>query len=119
MKKTMRLLSLFLSVLFITTACDKEEEYNVFGGVYGKISSADTKAAISGAQVMLSPGNITAVTGRDGSYEFVELEPGQYRLSVTASGYIENSRQVSVISGEREKNNKQHTTEKTETNIKI
>lgn len=119
MKKTMRLLSLFLSVLFVTTACDKEEEYNVFGGVYGKISSADTKAAISGAQVMLSPGNITAVTGRDGSYEFVELEPGQYRLSVTASGYIENSRQVSVISGESVICDMQLTSEKSVSDVSL
>lgn len=119
MKKTMRLFSLFLSVLFITTACNKEEEYNLFGGVYGKISSAETKAAISGAQVMLSPGNITAVTGRDGSYEFAELEPGQYRLLVNASGYAENSRQVSVVSGESVICDMQLTSEKSVSNVSL
>ena len=119
MKKTMKLLSFFLSVLFITAACDKEDEYNVFGGVYGKISSAETKAAISGAQVMLSPGNITAVTGSDGSYEFTDLEPGQYRLSVNASGYAEYSRQVSIVSGESIICDMQLTSEKSVSNVSL
>lgn len=78
-----------------------EPEYDVYGTLYGTVTDEVTKEPVSGAQVTLSPGNLTAVTGSSGSFEFVELEAGQYRLAVSASDYVSDSRQVTVISGER------------------
>lgn len=89
-----------LAGVILLWACN-EPEYNVYGTVYGTVTDEVTKEPVSGAQVILSPGNLTAVTGSSGSFEFVELEAGQYRLAVSASDYESDSRQVTVISGER------------------
>ncbi|HIZ85259.1 MAG TPA: carboxypeptidase-like regulatory domain-containing protein [Candidatus Coprenecus stercoravium] len=99
MKKITILLSAVAAMLF-TWSC-RDEEIATTGNIYGIISDAETNAPIAGAQVILSPGNITTVTGSDGNYEFQHIEEGQYKLAVSASGYNTNSRLISVIGGER------------------
>lgn len=100
MKNSFRYILIFLTAALLLWTC-KEPEYDVYGTIYGTVTDAETKEPVSGAQVILSPGNLTAVTGSSGSYEFTELEAGQYRLAVSAQDYNTDSRQVTVISGER------------------
>ena len=97
MKKQLFLLLLILP-LFL--GCSKDE-VDVMGDVYGKIIDSETGNPIYGAEIILKPGNRTVVSGNDGAYEFVELEAGQYNISVTASDYDFNSRYVEVLPGER------------------
>ena len=82
----------------LTWSCDDEMPSS--GSIYGMVSDAESTSPIMGAQVILSPGNITAVTGSDGTYEFQNLDAGQYKLMVSASGYNVNNRQVTVVAGE-------------------
>ena len=92
------LLMLTVAVLgMIAVSC--EEDTPTAGSIYGMISDAETGAPVSGAEVMLSPGNTTTVTGSDGNYELQNLEAGQYKLQVSAAGYILNSRQLTVTEG--------------------
>ena len=83
----------------LLTGCSKDEEL-VFGGVYGTIRDAVTGVPIYNAEITLSPGNRTTVSGSDGSYEYQNIDAGQYSLSVAATGYQYNSRTVSVQPGE-------------------
>lgn len=99
MKKLLTMLLSMTAVVFISS-CEKEPAYDFYGSIYGMITDAQTNAPVVGAQVMLSPGNFTTVTGSDGHYEFQNLDAGQYKLSVYASGYSVNTRQVTVVSGE-------------------
>lgn len=99
MRKLIAVLLSLAEAVFVTS-CEKEPAYDFYGSIYGMITDAQTNAPVIGAQVMLSPGNFTTVTGSDGHYEFQNLDAGQYKLSVYASGYSMNTRQVTVVSGE-------------------
>lgn len=87
-------------LVFVFSGC-KEEEFDYFGSIYGKILASETSTPIAGAQVVLSPGSLSTVTGADGNYEFRDLDAGQYKLSVSAAGYATDTRQISVLSGEK------------------
>lgn len=52
---------------------------------------------IKGAQVTLTPGDLTATTGEGGLFELGPLEPGGYRLTVKADGYADT--QMDAIAG--------------------
>lgn len=98
----MKKLSFFLLTLFsIFTFVSCEEELpNLYGDIYGIVYDKDTAEPIRGAEVILSPGNNSTVTGFNGQYEFKDLAPKQYELQVSAAGYNTNSRQVTAIAGE-------------------
>ena len=96
MKKLFYILPLF-AALFLT-ACE-EELPETMGNIYGIVGDMETGDPIRGASVVLSPGNRSTVTGSDGHFEFLNLEAGQYKIQVSASGYITNSRQITVLPG--------------------
>jgi hypothetical protein len=64
--------------------------------VSGKVTSADTKAAIPGASVFLSNSSVGTLTANDGIFTLNGLNAGQYTLVVTAVGY-ENSMQTILV----------------------
>ncbi len=76
-----------------------EDETPGFGSIYGIVTDAKSSQPVYGATVVLSPGNQSTTTGVDGHYEFVDLEPGQYKIQVQASGYQVNSTQIQVHAG--------------------
>lgn len=88
-----------MTVCLLLTGCS-QDEISVYGGIYGTIRDAVTGAPIYNAEITLSPGNRTTVSGNDGSYEYQNMDAGQYSLSVDAAGYQYNSRTVSVVAGE-------------------
>ncbi len=99
----MKKILLFTTCLLIgllTTGCSKDETPG-FGSIYGIVTDADTNSPVSGASVILSPGNISTTTSTDGHYEFVDLEPGQYKIQVIAANYNVISRQIQVNAGGR------------------
>lgn len=76
------------------------EEPVLYGGIYGTIRDAKTGSPIYNAEISLTPGQRTTVSGFDGTYNFQNLDAMQYSLNVIASGYTYNSRKVSVVPGE-------------------
>lgn len=76
------------------------DEVSSFGDVYGIISDTKSGSPIRNAEITISPGNSTTVSGSDGHFEFKSLEAGQYKISVTADGYSSNSRQVTIVAGQ-------------------
>lgn len=57
------------------------------GGVKGKVVSRATRAAIDGAKVTLTPGNVTTTTDEKGYFIFENLDKGEYSLAIEASEY--------------------------------
>lgn len=95
----------FLFVLFLCAGvaligCSTEDETPIFGNVYGTITDSKSGEPVRNAEVIISPGNKTTVSGSDGHFEFNNLEAGQYKIGVNANGYEYNSRQVTVVPGE-------------------
>lgn len=88
-----------ITACILMTSCSKDEE-PIFGGIYGTIRDAETGMPIYNAEIILSPGSRTTVSGRDGSYEYQNVDAGQYTLSVAATGYQYNNRTVTVLTGE-------------------
>lgn len=87
-----------LAALLLLTTCE-EELPKTMGNIYGIVGDMETGEPIKGASVVLSPGNRSTVTGSDGHFEFLNLEATQYKVQVSAKGYVTNSRQITVLSG--------------------
>ena len=96
----MKRILFFISVLcaaFLWQGC---EEKVVFGSIYGVVTDRSTGEPIRNAEVTLSPSNKTAIIGSSGTFEFINLEPGQYSVSVEADDYQYNNKTVTVVAGE-------------------
>lgn len=98
MKKMYSLIVLFTIVLL--SSCAKDE-VNPFGNIYGVVVNSNTSEPIQGARITLTPTGKSTVTGNDGSYEFVDLEAGSYKVTVQANGYTSTLKNVTVVAGER------------------
>ena len=79
MRKLYSLIVLFTIVLL--SSCAKDE-INMFGNIYGVVLNSNTAEPIQGARVTLTPTGKSTVTGNDGSYEFVDLEAGSYKVTI-------------------------------------
>lgn len=92
---------MLLSTTLLTafSSCSNED-YNLFSSISGKVVDAETSEAISGAAVMLVPGNQTVQTDDSGNFQFGNLEARQYTLSIQKSGYQANRKIVDAVSGE-------------------
>lgn len=89
---------IFLVVILTMISCVKTDP-DIYGNIYGTISDADNNQPIQGAEVTLSPGGKTVITGSDGRYEFNTLEAGQYTLSVTKTKYQANTKYTTINPG--------------------
>lgn len=87
-----------LACIAIISGCAKDEE-ELTGSIYGIVRSAVNNESIAGASVQLLPNGTQVVTGSDGSYEFTDLEPGQYRIKVEHAEYQGNIKTINVVVG--------------------
>lgn len=76
--------------------------YEVFSSITGTVVDDTTMEPIEGVEVSLSPyhGNSKA-TKSDGSFEFTNLEAGQYTIVVQKPGYNSNKKTINAIAGEK------------------
>lgn len=81
-------------------SCTKDE-VETTGTIYGIVNDSDNGEPVQDAHVALSPYGKTANTGSDGSYEFQELEPGQYTIQISKTGYKTNTKRITVVAGEK------------------
>ena len=103
--KTKLLGSLFMGGVLLLScglfqSCAKDE-VETTGTIYGIVNDSDNGEPVQDAHVGLSPYGKTANTGSDGSYEFQDLEPGQYTIQISKTGYKTNTKRITVIAGEK------------------
>ena len=91
---------LILSLPLFITGCKKTEiEATVnTGNIEGKIIDKTNAQPIPAAEVKISGSNQTVVSGADGSYKFISLEPGEYQITVSKQNYVQETKPISVIS---------------------
>lgn len=87
MKRFLTLLTIALSLVVINHSCKPEPELP--GSIYGIVTDKATGEPVKTAGVELSPLGLKTVTGSEGQFEFTDLEPGNYQLYVTKTGYTE------------------------------
>ncbi len=99
----MRQIVLLLSCIFLLgvfNSCSKEE-HNLSATLYGVISDHETGEPIGNVSVVLSPGGKTKTTGSDGTFEFPDLDPAQYTITVQKAGYQTNRKTVTAVISEK------------------
>ena len=101
MKKLIKLTVCCTILMFFHSGCGNKDYSDRFATLYGVISDHQTGEPIPVASVVLSPGGRTQTTGADGRYEFLDLEPRQYTVTVQKAGYETNRKAVMAIVGEK------------------
>jgi hypothetical protein len=96
-----RIIFIFSAILLIAVcnSCSKTER-NLFATLYGAVTDHETGEPIANASVVLSPGGKTKTTGADGYYEFNDLDPTQYTITVQKTGYQTNRKTVTAVVSE-------------------
>lgn len=59
------------------------------GGIYGTVTDFATGEPVMDAAVQLRPGGETTLTGSDGRYEFIDLDRGDYSITVSKAEYTD------------------------------
>lgn len=95
-----KILFLCLMALPLLMSCSKDE-YDSFGTLYGVVTDTNTGAPLGNVTVTLSPGGASKLTGSNGLFEFEELTPQQYTITVQKPGYQTNRKTLSAIVGEK------------------
>lgn len=90
-----------LFCLFLLSACAKDE-VDTMGDIHGIVSD-ESGTPLQAASVTLTPTGKTTTTGDDGRFEFNDLEPQQYTVSVTKVDYVSNSKTLTIRAGEASK----------------
>lgn len=95
------LIKSYLLVLLCTIAgaCTKDI-VDTTGGIFGKVTHAETGEVIASATVTLIPGGKSATTGSDGTFEFQKLEAQQYEIQVKKSQFVTNTKRITVTAGQ-------------------
>lgn len=93
------LLTVLGSIALLTSSCVTEEELNDYGSIHGTIIDAINGQPINNVAVTLTPGGKTTVTGSDGSYQYIDITPGEYTVQAQSAGYQSNSKSVTVEAG--------------------
>lgn len=104
--------------LALLVACT-EEQVETTGSIYGIVNDATNGEPVPMAHVSLNPGGRATNTGSDGRYEFLNMEPGQYTIQISKSGYVTNTKQITVVAGQQASGDMLLTSEQQEAYIRI
>lgn len=104
--------------LALLVACT-EEQVETTGSIYGIVNDATNGEPVPMAHVSLNPGGKATNTGSDGRYEFLNMEPGQYTIQISKSGYVTNTKQITVVAGQQASGDMLLTSEQQEAYIRI
>ena len=92
MKKFLTLLTIALSLVFISHSCKPDSEDELLqesGSIYGVVTDFATGEPVKNANVQLRPSGETTLTGSDGRYEFLDLPNGNYSITVSKAEYTD------------------------------
>lgn len=105
-------------MLLVVGGCKKKNDTVSPGSIYGTITDKSTGESVPNAGVELMPKGLKTVTGYDGTFQFTQIDPGDYNLFITKTGYQElKSNTITVKAGETAKGDVQ--IEKMPTSIQI
>lgn len=83
-----------------TYSCSDSGDYEIFAGIFGKVTDYETGMTLENAVVTLIPSGLSVQTDAEGNYRFEDLESQQYVVTAQKSGYQPNRKNVTAVSGE-------------------
>ncbi len=92
-KKFVGIAFIIIAMIFVSFTwygCTEKTEEPIVektGAIYGVITDYATGEPVGNANVSLRPGGETTLTGFDGMYEFLDLEDGDYSITVSKAEY--------------------------------
>ena len=96
------IISFFVAAL-ILGGCNKSSsnptQANLMGAIQGKVTSANDGSVVSGASIKTIPITNTAISDQSGNFIISNVATGLYALTVSKSGFLNNSLNISVSSG--------------------
>ena len=87
---------LILFIPLFTTVCTKTKNETT-GNIEGKIIDKINAQPIPAAEVKISGSNQTVFSGADGSYQFINLAPKEYQITVSKQNYVQETKSISVM----------------------
>lgn len=101
MKSYKKILPFFVGFILMFALSDcSTTDHDLFSSIHGIVSNASTGEPVANAIINLSPGGRSTVSGNDGQFEFLELDPGQYTITVQCTGYATNRKTINAVSAE-------------------
>lgn len=104
MQKKIKQISFYSFILGLTfiffTSCSNSNDFEIFGKIYGNISDYSTGQSLDNAIVTISPSGHSVNTDANGYYQFENLDPLTYTITVQKTGYQPNRKSITAISGE-------------------
>src|SRR5579863_5746601 len=85
---------LFIILLFSVTAVFAQN-----GSIKGKVYDQSTNTSLAGANVTIDGSAKQTTTDVNGSFQFNDLTPGDYKIKVKFIGYSDYEKEVDVVAG--------------------
>ena len=98
MKKLTLVLSIII-LLFVSNGCQR------FATIHGTIRDSETDKLLEGVSVEIRPNGEKKTTESDGRYMFNELDPDQYTITVSKTGYKTTYETVTVYPDDKKEKN--------------
>ncbi len=95
MKNSYLFCTIFIGVILCSCFKDIPKQSSK-GSIVGSISDRTTGEPIATADISINPGGSSTVTGSNGLFSFVNLEPGDYTLSTRKEGYNPRNDNITV-----------------------
>ncbi len=98
-----QVLFVILSISALIMSCTDDSspsKPSITAAIHGTVTDAETGNAVTGAFVSVQPTGRSMMTGNDGYYSFEDLDADVYTVSVTKTGYVNNSAVVKAGFGE-------------------
>lgn len=99
----MRSIKFFILLFLLVLSSCAKDIVDLTCSIEGVVKDKDTGVPLTNCEIQITPSNNSVTTANNGVYSFKELEPGEYTLTYSRSGYITDSRTVSVNAGETPK----------------
>ena len=89
---------MLMGYLFIS--CDPPTEAETTGSVEGIIYDASTSQPLAGVTITTEPITSSKITDTNGGFKINGVEPGEYALQATKTGYVTNTTTINIVAGE-------------------
>ncbi len=95
-------IALIISLCLFFTSCVKtpEDSQPTTGSISGRITNVTSSQSIADAQVTTIPSSVSVLSNSTGNFTIGNLEPRQYTVYASKTGYVTASVVVNVIAGQ-------------------